>query len=122
VFWDQIIKNVNDGKMAQTLPQTLPALCNLTQLPIGTHSDRHHLECVTSEYRGRTYYFDSEVSKWCFEQEPERYAGHLNVVDRFIAGMIQPADLAGVLQWMGLTEDVMGDDAGDYCWAAEYLH
>ena len=35
--------------------------------------------------------------------EPERYAGHLNVVERFIAGLIQPADLAGVLQWMGLT-------------------
>jgi hypothetical protein len=121
VLWDQIIKNVNDGKLAQTLPQTLPALCNLTQLPIGTHWDRHHIECVTSEYRGRTYHFDSEVSKWCFELEPERYAGHLNVVDRFIAGMIQPADLNGVLQWMGLTADVMGDDAGNYGWAADYV-
>jgi toluene monooxygenase system protein A len=36
--------------------------------------------------------------------------------------MIQPADLGGVLQWMGLTTDVMGDDAGDYCWAADYVH
>jgi hypothetical protein len=26
------------------------------------------------------------------------------------------------LQWMGLTTDVMGDDAGDYCWAADYVH
>jgi hypothetical protein len=121
VLWDQIIQNVNDGKMAKTLPQTLPALCNLTQLPIGTHWDRHHLECITSEYRGRIYYFDSEVSRWCFEQEPERYAGHMNVVDRFIAGMIQPADLTGVLQWMGLTADVMGEDAAEYRWAADYI-
>jgi toluene monooxygenase system protein A len=121
VLWDQIIRNVNDGNMAQTLPETLPALCNLTQLPIGTAFDRHHIACVTSEYRGRTYYFDSDVSKWCFEQEPERYAGHLNVVDRFVAGMIRPADLPGVLQWMGLTPDVMGDDAADYRWAADYV-
>jgi hypothetical protein len=43
------------------------------------------------------------------------------VVDRFIAGMIQPADFAGVLQWMGLTTDVMGDDAVDYHWAADFV-
>jgi hypothetical protein len=120
VLWDQIIHNVNEGNIAQTLPETLPALCNLTQLPLGTHSDRHHFECVSSVYRGRTYYFDSEVSKWCFELEPERYAGHLNVVDRFVAGIIQPADLAGVLGWMGLTAEVMGDDAENYRWAAEF--
>jgi Methane/Phenol/Toluene Hydroxylase/YHS domain len=120
VLWDQIIQNVNEGNIAQTLPETLPALCNLTQLPLGTHSDRHHFECVSSTYRGRTYYFDSEVSKWCFELEPERYAGHLNVVDRLVAGMIQPADLAGVLGWMGLTAEVMGDDAENYRWAADF--
>ena len=119
VLWDQIVKNVNAGDMAQTLPATLPALCNLTQLPIGTHWDRHHIACYRSEYRGRIYYFDSDVSKWCFDLEPERYAGHLNVVDRFVAGLVQPADLAGVLDWVGLTPDVMGDDANGYRWAAE---
>jgi len=35
-------------------------------------------------------YFDSDVSKWCFDLEPARYAGHLTVVDRFVAGLIQP--------------------------------
>ena len=48
---------------------------------------------LQSDHNGRTYYFDSDVSKWCFDLEPERYAGHLNVVDRFIAGLIQPASL-----------------------------
>ena len=28
--------------------------------------------------------------------------------------------LAGGLEWMGLTPEVMGDDASDYRWAAEY--
>jgi len=81
VLWDEIIKNLNSGGKGKTLPDTLPALCNLTQLPIGTHWDRHHIECFRSEYNGRTYYFDSDVSKWCFDLEPARYAGHLNVVD-----------------------------------------
>jgi toluene monooxygenase system protein A len=106
--------------MAKTLPDTLPALCNLTQLPIGTHWVRHHLECFESRYDGRTYYFDSDVSKWCFDLEPARYAGHLNVVDRFVAGLIQPPNLAGALAWMCITPEVMGDDVYDYRWAAEF--
>ena len=44
----------------------------------------------------------------------------MNVVDRFIAGQIQPMDLGGGLSWMGLTPDVMGDDAFAYRWAADY--
>jgi Methane/Phenol/Toluene Hydroxylase./YHS domain. len=120
VLWDQIIDNVNAGHLEQTLPETLPALCNLTQLPLGTALSRHQVKPVTTVYNGRLYHFDSEVSKWCFEQEPDRYAGHLNVVDRFIAGQIQPMTLEGGLHWMGLTPDVMGDDAHGYRWAQEY--
>ena len=82
--------------------------------------DRFNLKQHQVIYKGRVYQFDSEVSKWIFELEPERYAGHLNVVDRFIAGQIQPMDLEGGLNWMGLTPDVMGDDAYGYRWAADY--
>jgi toluene monooxygenase system protein A len=120
VLWDEIIKNVNRGENGKTLPDTLPALCSVTQLPIGTHWDRHHVECFKTEYNGRAYHFDSDVSKWCFDLEPERYAGHLTMVDRFVAGLIQPASLAGVLQWMGITPDVMGEDVYNYRWAAEF--
>jgi toluene monooxygenase system protein A len=60
------------------------------------------------------------VSKWCFDLEPARYAGHLNVVDRFVAGLIQPPNLTGVLAWMGITPEVMGDDVYDYRWATEF--
>ena len=44
----------------------------------------------------------------------------MNVVDRFIAGQIQPMNLEGGLNWMGLTPDVMGDDAVGYRWAGDY--
>jgi toluene monooxygenase system protein B len=40
--------------------------------------------------------------------------------ERLLAGEIQPADLSGVLHYMGLTPDVMGDDAYGYTWATDY--
>jgi toluene monooxygenase system protein A len=42
------------------------------------------------------------------------------VVDRFVAGLIQPPNLAGALAWMCITPEVMGDDVYDYRWAAEF--
>jgi len=120
VMWDQIIANVNAGDVEKTLPATLPALCSLTQLPIGSAFSRHELADHHSVHNGQRYHFDSHISKWCFDQEPDRYAGHKTVVDRFIGGEIQPMDLAGALAWMGLTPEVMGDDVYGYRWAAEY--
>src|SRR5207249_1550278 len=46
---------------------------------------------------------------------------HLKTVtEHLVAGEIQPPDLPGVLAWMGLTPDVMGDDGVGYRWAGEY--
>jgi len=119
-MWDEIIANVNSGHLDLTLPETLPGLCSVTQLPIGSAMSPNELRPATSVYEGRLYHFDSEISKWCFDVEPERYAGHMTMVDRFISGQIQPMNLAGGLAWMGLTPDVMGDDAYEYRWAADY--
>lgn len=119
-LWDEIIENVKNGEVEKSLPETLPALCNVTQLPLGSAGNRHNLKQHSIEYNGRIYHFDHEISKWCFEQDPERYAGHMNFVDRFLAGMIQPMNLEGALGYMGLTPDVMGDDAYGYAWADDY--
>ena len=120
VLWDEIIRNVNAGNMGKTYPETLPALCNLCQLPLGTALDRHHLRPYTTTYGSRLYHFCSEPCQWIFGLDPERYAGHMNVVDRFLAGQIQPMNLAGALEWMGITQDVMGNDAFQYRWAKDY--
>ena len=66
------------------------------------------------------YHFGSAPDRWCFEQEPERYAGHLNLIDRFLAGMIQPMDLGGGLNYMSLAPGEIGDDAHNYAWAEVY--
>lgn len=119
--WDVITENVVEGRMEQTYPETLPVVCNMCQLPVNATPgpawkvrDFHH------EHNGRLYHFCSEGCKWVFEQEPSRYEGHLSVVDRFLAGMIQPMDLGGALKYMGLAPGEIGDDAHNYAWANAY--
>ena len=68
----------------------------------------------------RKYIFCSEPCRWIFEQEPERYAGHRDVVKRVLAGEA-PGNLAAILtQYFGLTQATWGRDAngGRYDWLA----
>ena len=68
----------------------------------------------------RKYSFCSEPCQWIFERAPDRYAGHHNLVERFLGGQITPMNLEGGLAYMGITPDVAGDDAHGYRWAADY--
>jgi len=119
--WDVIIDNLANGRPELTGPATLPMICNMSNIPIvGTPGDGWNVVDYPLEYEGRLYHFGSEPDRWIFEQEPERYKGHLNFIDRFLAGMIQPADLMGGLQYMGLAPGEIGDDAHNYAWMAAY--
>ena len=42
------------------------------------------------------------------------------MIERLLGGEIQPPTAEGILTWMGLTPDVMGDDAYGYRWAKPY--
>src|SRR5262249_56194417 len=58
----------------------------------------------------RKYIFCSAPCRWIFESEPERYAGHRDVVKRVLAGEA-PGNLAAILtQYFGLTRDTWGRD------------
>ena len=119
--WDVIIDNVVEGNMAMTYPETLPVVCNMCNIPINyTPGNKWNVKDFPLEYKGRMYHFGSAPDRWCFEQEPERYAGHLNLIDRFLAGMIQPMDLGGGLNYMSLAPGEIGDDAHNYAWAEVY--
>lgn len=116
--WDVITQNVLDDKKDQTLPVTLPVVCNMCQLPINyTPGPAWKMRDFPLTHEGRDYHFCSEGCKWCFEQEPDRYKGHLSLVDRFLAGMIQPPTLAGACQYMSLAPGEMGDDGVNFAWA-----
>jgi toluene monooxygenase system protein A len=119
--WDVIIDNLVEGDMAKTYPETLPMICNMSNLPINyTPGKAWDVRDYPLEYKGRLYHFSSEVDRWCFEQEPERYAGHMSLVDRFLAGQIQPMDLNGALAYMSLAPGECGDDAHGYQWVEIY--
>jgi len=120
--WDVITAHARKGEIAQTLPQTLPITCNICQIPIITPSNpkrQHDLGPYALDYNGRRYLFCSEPCKWIFEQNPARYAGHKSIVDRFLAGEIQPPTLMGALAYMGNPQEVGGQDAENFAWAQE---
>jgi toluene monooxygenase system protein A len=122
-IWDVIIDNVNAGRMEATLPETLPWLCNMCHLPVCTYSRSASGDWAVRDYplnhNGYTYHFCSKPCRQIWWEDKD--ALHLKTVgERLLAGEIQPPDVPGILAWMGLTPDVMGDDAYAYRWAQEY--
>jgi len=118
--WDVITENALEGNMAKTLPETLPVVCNMCQLPINyTPGPKWTMRDFPLTHAGRDYHFCSEGCRWVFEQEPSRYKDHQSLVDRFLDGQIQPPDLGGALKFMGLSPGEMGDDALKFAWVEE---
>ncbi|BCT74628.1 hypothetical protein SCMU_04700 [Sinomonas cyclohexanicum] len=120
--WDVVGENIRDGHEELTLPETLPIVCNMCQVPICTPAG-HAAGKLDSPlphtlvHEGRQYNFCSVPCKWIFEEQPERFAGHTTLVDRFLAGEIQPPDLGGALAYMSLSPEECGQDATNYSWA-----
>lgn len=118
--WDVIIENLKGGDVPRTVPGTLPIICNMSNIPI-VGTPFRTTQDYPLEYNGRLYHFGSEVDRWIFEQDPERYAAHKTIGDRLLAGDIQPPDLGGVLQYMGIgVLSGGGDDAHNYEWVNAY--
>jgi toluene monooxygenase system protein A len=65
--------------------------------------------------------FCSQPCRWIFLHEPERYAGHRDLVKRVLSGEA-PADFEALLtDYFRLTPDTWGKDiyAGDYDWLSK---
>jgi toluene monooxygenase system protein A len=123
-YWDVVARNVRAGQIEKTLPETLPMICNLCQIPVvapaGFAAGRLDSPLPRILDRdGRRYVFCSEPCQWIFEQNPSRFAGHLNLVDRYLAGRIQPMDFDGTVAYMDLSPAERGVDATGYAWARE---
>jgi toluene monooxygenase system protein A len=98
-IWDRIDDAWEEHGEAASLGYTLPALCNLCQLPtVFVHPGRN--TACTLKRNGRSYLFCSKPCRWIFEQQQERFSDHRSLVDRVIAGEA-PNDLLGLLAWMG---------------------
>jgi toluene monooxygenase system protein A len=91
--------------------------CDLCQLVLcGGTPDRNSARTLTRD--DRKYVFCSEPCEWIFEREPERYASHLDVVKRILAGKMS-GNLIELLGQFGLDESSWGRDVarGRYPWA-----
>jgi toluene monooxygenase system protein A len=121
-IWDVIIDNIRNDRMELTLPQTLPWLCNLCHLPIGTagspRNDKYPVRSYPLKYNGSTYHFCSRPCRQIWWEDRDTLYDP-TVIERLLGGEIQPPTIEGILTWMGLTPDVMGDDAYGYRWARD---
>ncbi len=119
-IWDVIIDNINSNRMELTLPETLPWLCNLCHLPIGTASsprnEKYRVRSYPLKHNGYTYHFCSRPCRQIWWEDRDTLHDP-TVIERLIGGEIQPPTVEGILAWMGLTPEVMGDDAYGYRWA-----
>jgi toluene monooxygenase system protein A len=122
-IWDVIIGNINDGRMGLTVPRTLPWLCNLCHLPVGTAASPRNTTYPVRSYplrhNGYTYHFCSRPCRQIWWEDRDTLHNP-TVVERLLGGEIDPPTLEGVLTWMGLTPEVMGEDAYGYQWAGPY--
>ncbi len=121
--WRVMAESINAGRMEATLPETLPWLCSLCHLPTcnatygrdGKWRVRNH----SLKHNGITYHFCTKGCRQIWWEDRDN-VNHTTVVERFLLGEIQPMDVPGILGYMGLTPDVMGDDAHDYAWAKSF--
>src|SRR5437588_335943 len=122
-IWDTLIQNINAGNMGGTLPETLPWLCNLCHLPIGTaaspNNPKYPVRSYPLTHNGYTYHFCSRPCRQIWWEDKDMLH-QKTIIEHLLAREIQPPDVAGILAWMGLTPEIMGDDAYNYKWAEEY--
>lgn len=95
----------------------MPSFCNLCQMVL-CHGTPKQNTANTLVYQDRNYIFCSEPCRWIFEQEPERYAAHKDVIKRVLDGEA-PGNLIALLQeYFHLNHETWGKDiyGGDYAW------
>jgi toluene monooxygenase system protein A len=116
--WDVITQNLLKGDRDAVKLEVFPLICHMCNLAItGTAGDRWKVKDYYLDYEGRRYHFGSEVDRWIFLQEPNRYKDYKNILDRYLDGTIDPPTNEGFLAYMGLADGAAGRDPHDYAWA-----
>src|SRR5271170_5274003 len=90
-IWDVIIGNINADRMELTLPETLPWLCNLCHLPIGTAgspgNDKFPVRSYPLTYDGHAYHFCSRPCRQIWWEDRD-VLYHPTVIERLLGGQI----------------------------------
>jgi toluene monooxygenase system protein A len=122
--WDVLIDNVNANNVEATLPETLPWLCMTCHLPCCNATQSRdgtwRVRDWSLRYDGKTFHFCTNACRQIFWKDRDN-VNHETLVDRFLAGQIQPMDVGGILGYMGMTPDAMGDDPDYEAWTRDYV-
>jgi toluene monooxygenase system protein A len=96
---------------------SIVGFCDMCQLVLCNGTPRANA-ANTLSYQGRKYIFCSQPCRWIFEREPERYAGHKDIVKRVLAGEAPANLLAMLTDYFGLDYATWGKDlyGGRYPW------
>jgi toluene monooxygenase system protein A len=119
-IWDNVTerwRQADPGNDFAVHGTAIVTFCDLCQLVLCAGTPQHNT-ASTLDHDGRRYVFCSAPCRWIFEQEPERYAAHKDVVKRVLAGEA-PANLVALLRrYFGLDYTTWGKDAfgGKYPW------
>jgi len=124
-LWDQVIYNINDGRPDLALPNTLPWICNTCNLPIGCATSpgcsRYPVRPYKLVHNGRKYWFCSEPCRRIWWEDRNHVIHQRTIIDRLLDGSVQPPDLSGCFDYMGVGSEEMGDDAYGFSWALDYV-
>ncbi len=91
--------------------------CNLCQLVLcGGTPQKNSASTLLRD--GKKFIFCSAPCRWIFEQEPERYAAHDDIVKRVLSGEAPANLLAMIRTYFGLEYATWGKDSfgGAYPW------
>jgi toluene monooxygenase system protein A len=118
--WDQIVerwKMTDPGNDFGVHGTAIVSFCSTCQLILCNGTPEKN-SANTLLYKDQKYIFCSDPCRWIFEKEPERYAGHQDIVKRVLAGEA-PANIVALLRrYFGLSFETWGKDAcgGEYPW------
>jgi toluene monooxygenase system protein A len=117
-IWDRVTARWSEADLGNDFAvhgTSIIGFCDLCQLVLCGGTPNHNT-AQTLVHEGNKYIFCSEPCRWIFEREPQRYAGHKNLVKRVLAGEA-PANLVAMLtQYFGLSFATWGKDmfGGNY--------
>lgn len=121
--WALFADNVNRGREDLTLPQTLPWLCNMCQLPTNHFTygrdNKWRVRNHQIKHNGTTYHFCSKTCRQIWWADRDKM-NHKTIVEKFVEGSIQPATVPGILEYMGITPDIAGTDSEQMAWTKSF--
>lgn len=111
-IWDSITErwtNKDPHNECGVHGTAIVGFCNLCQIILANGTTAQNSARIFV-YNGKTHIFCSEPCQWIFEKDPERYAGHNDLVKRVLIGEAPGNLISMVRNYFGLSYGDWGKD------------